>query len=217
MKCKKYLALLTLLICFSLFLFPGISKADLHPTYCTINNIMYAVHFDVREATVRGLEKTNVTSVSIPSTIKVRGVQCKVVAIGYDAFKNNTSLTSISIGDNVKVIRDAAFAGCTKLAKVSGGKNLIAIYKEAFKKCTSLKSFTLHKSVYSIGAKAFMGCKALETITVKTTMLVDKSHVGTSAFAGINEKVTIKCPKKYVKEYKKAWRKKGISKKATFE
>ena len=54
-------------------------------------------------------------SVRIPDTVKVNGITCKVTAISANAFKNNKSLKSVTIGRNVTVIGTNAFYGCRNL------------------------------------------------------------------------------------------------------
>ena len=71
---------------------------------------------------------------TIPATVKVKGVTYKVTAISDKAFKGNKKLTTVTIGSNVTKIGKEAFAGCKNLKKitVTAGK-LKTISKNAFK------------------------------------------------------------------------------------
>ena len=71
---------------------------------------------------------------TIPATVKVKGVTYKVTAISDKAFKGNKKLTTVTIGSNVTKIGKEAFAGCKNLKKitVTAGK-LQKINKNAFK------------------------------------------------------------------------------------
>ena len=71
---------------------------------------------------------------TIPATVKVKGVTYKVTAISDKAFKGNKKLTSVTIGKNVTKIGKEAFSGCKNLKKitVTAGK-LKTISKNAFK------------------------------------------------------------------------------------
>ena len=51
------------------------------------------------------------TSINIPSEVEYKGVIYKVIGIGYDAFANNNSISSIVIPENIKNIGDHAFKG----------------------------------------------------------------------------------------------------------
>lgn len=154
-------------------------------------------------------------SVRIPDTIKVNGITCKVTGISANAFKNNKSLKSVTIGRNVTVIETNAFYGCKKLSKVSGGNGIVKIGHRAFANCISLSKITIPGSVRSIGKQAFCNCKKLSSITIKTSTLSGKT-VGSKAFAGTYKKPTVKVPAKQLKAYKKLLKARGMSSKAVY-
>ena len=85
-------------------------------------------------------------SVRIPDTIKVNGITCKVTGISANAFKNNKSLKSVTIGRNVTVIGTNAFYGCKKLRSIT------------------IKTSTL--SGKTVGSKAFAGTYIKPTVKV---------------------------------------------------
>lgn len=57
-------------------------------------------------------------SVSIPATVTIRGVSCKVTSIAPKALRHDKKLTKVTIGKNVKVIGKDAFNGCKKLKTI---------------------------------------------------------------------------------------------------
>ena len=130
------------------------------------------------------------TTVTIPATVIIDGVNYKVTSIADNAFANNKKLIKITIGSNVTTIG-----------------------KKAFYKCTSLTKITIPSKVKKIGKQASYGCKKLKTITIKTTKLNSK-NVGSKAFKGIYAKATIKVPKSKLKSYKKLLKARGVGKKA---
>jgi len=71
---------------------------------------------------------------TIPATVKVKGVTYKVTAVSDKAFKGSKKLTTVTIGSNVTKIGKEAFSGCKNLKKitVTAGK-LKTISKNAFK------------------------------------------------------------------------------------
>ena len=154
-------------------------------------------------------------SVRIPDTIKVNGITCKVTGISANAFKNNKSLKSVTIGRNVTVIGTNAFYGCKKLSKVGGGNGIVKIVHRAFANCISLSKITIHGSVRSIGKQAFCNCKKLRSITINTSTLSGKT-VGSKAFAGTYKKPTVKVPAKQLKAYKKLLKARGMNSKAVY-
>ena len=134
-----------------------------------------------------GVKNNKVTKVKIPKTVKIGGKDFKATAIGSSAFKNNKKITSIEIGDNVKIIGSSAFEGCTKLSRI-----------------------TLGKGVTEIGGNAFKNCKKLGTITIKSSKL---KKVGRNALKGIKPTVKIKVPAKKLSAYKKLFKNKGQGRK----
>ena len=154
-------------------------------------------------------------SVRIPDTIKVNGITCKVTGISANAFKNNKSLKSVTLGRNVTVIGTNAFYGCKKLSKVNGGNGIVKIGHRAFANCSSLSKITIPGSVRSVGKQAFCNCKKLRSITIKTSTLSGKT-VGSKAFAGTYKKPTVKVPAKQLKAYKKLLKARGMSSKAVY-
>ena len=78
-----------------------------------------------------------------------------VTSIGDEAFKYDTSLTSVTIGSSVAIIGDYAFYGNTALTSVSIGNSVTSIGTSAFQGNTALTSVTIPDSVTSIGTYAF--------------------------------------------------------------
>ena len=75
-------------------------------------------------------------AITVPSTIKVKGITYKVTSIGANAFKNCKKLTKATIGANVRVIKAKAFNNCPKLKTVTI-KTVLLTQKTASKKCFS--------------------------------------------------------------------------------
>ena len=76
------------------------------------------------------------TSVTIPTTIKIKGATYKVTEISTNAFKNNRKLKKVVIGQNIVRIGKNAFYGCKKLTSItikSSRLTLKNIGKNAFK------------------------------------------------------------------------------------
>lgn len=61
----------------------------------------------------------NVKTVKISDTVKILGVQFKVVQISDKALKNKTAVTSVTIGKNVQTIGKEAFYGTKKLKTIT--------------------------------------------------------------------------------------------------
>ncbi len=68
---------------------------------------------------VVGASSKSVKKVTVPSTVTLKGVKCKVTKIGLKAFKNYTRLQQITIGAYVTAIGQQAFYGDSKLTYIS--------------------------------------------------------------------------------------------------
>ena len=170
-----------------------ISKEDVKPnTKFSSDGAMYVIQKN-GSLSYTGPVNKKITSVTVPDVISVCGKKYPVTDISANAFK-----------------------GCSKLKSVKLGKNITVIGDNAFYKCTSLTSIVIPKSVKKIGKKAFYGCKKLKKVTIKTTKL-KKNTIGSNAFKGVYKKVSFKCPKSKVKNYKKWIKKAGTPKKAKYK
>ena len=101
-----------------------------------------------------------------------------VTSIGYKAFDDCTSLTSVTIPDSVTSIGDSAFSGCTSLTSVTIPDSVTSIGDSAFSGCTSLTSVTIPDSVTSIGDWAFSYCTSLTSVTLPDSV----TRIGERAF-----------------------------------
>ena len=75
------------------------------------------------------------TELVIPSSFTYDGNEIPVTNIKQEAFRDNTSITSVKIPEGVVSIGQKAFSGCTFLTDVSLPKSLKEIGVDAFEKC----------------------------------------------------------------------------------
>ncbi len=74
-----------------------------------------------------GLVKASKASVTIPSSVKIKGFKCKVTSIAAGAFKNNKKVKNVTIPSSVKKIGKQAFYNCKNLTRITiKSKNLTA-------------------------------------------------------------------------------------------
>lgn len=85
------------------------------------------------EVSFAGLKSSKTTKVSIPSTVKIGGKSFKVTSVANKALKGKT-VTSVTIGKNVKTIGTSAFEKCSKLKTVTVKSTVLKkVGKSAFK------------------------------------------------------------------------------------
>ena len=111
---------------------------------------------------ITGLNDKSMTEVNIPEMIDGK----PVLSIGSKAFLLCTSLTSVTIPENVVSIEESAFAGCTSLTSITIPDSVTSIDRYAFDNCESLKIIILPNSIVSIGQSAFGSCTNLTSVNI---------------------------------------------------
>lgn len=118
----------------------------------TVGNLKYKVTRSAYKngtVSVSAPAKKTLTSVSVPTTVKIGGYTFNVTAIG-----------------------DKAFNGCTKLKKVTIGSKVTTIGKQAFNGCKVLTSITISSKVLkTVGSSALKGISAKAVIKVPAAKL----------------------------------------------
>ena len=124
---------------------PGTLDEPLVGTTYTVGSYKYKVlSLDAKTVALTGVKKKTIKKVTVPKTVKIKGVTFRVTTIGA-----------------------SAFAKCKKLKKATIGANVTSIGKKAFFKDSKLKTITI-KSKYltKVGAKAFKGINKRAKIKV---------------------------------------------------
>ncbi len=94
-----------------------------------------------------------------------------VVAIGRQAFYNQTSIKSVTMPDTVTSIGNQAFYYCSAMETIKFSSGLQKIGDYAFQTCNSLKSLTFSEGLTEIGYNAFYNCIALTSVTLPEGLL----------------------------------------------
>lgn len=164
--------------------------------------------------TVSGIGTCTDTEIIIPSEID--GIP--VTAIGYDAFRYRTWITSVTIPDSITDISygafeycsslkniilhdgiisigEAAFAGCTSLTDIILPNKIINLRDGAFANCTSLTGINLPDSVEYIGQQVFQNCTSLASINIPNSV----TFIGWYAFLNCSSLTEIIIPSSVTK------------------
>ena len=112
-----------------------------------------------------------------------------VTQIGYEAFKDCTKLTSITVPDSVFEIMSNAFEGCTGLKTVVIN-DVPYINSEVFLGCTSLESVTLPNGIEKISYGMFKDCTSLEAAPIPNSVTAIRG----SAFEGCTSLTSVTIP-----------------------
>ena len=106
--------------------------------------------------------KAGIKALSIPATIKYKGVTYKVTAINANAVKGNKKIKSATIGANVKSVAAKAFNNCPNLKTVTIKSIKLTkktASKKSFSKVNKKMVIKVPKKVKKTYAKIFKGYK----------------------------------------------------------
>ena len=81
-------------------------------------------------------------TVNIPDSVPYQGKYYPVTCIGYQAFKDCTGLTVVTLPEGVEMLLNESFAGCTSLRHITLPSTVYTIYNNAFIGCTNLDWIT---------------------------------------------------------------------------
>ena len=144
----------------------------------------------------------------VPGTVYNGGAAITVEAIADNLFKDNITLTTISLPTSLKYIGNSAFSGCTALMTVNGNANCERIEPYAFRNCNSLTSINLSGCKY-VGYEAFVNCQNLSSVvslaacttidhnafyscrSLQSVDLNDNVSIGGYAFSGCNSLTSV--------------------------
>ena len=119
--------------------------------------------------------------------------------IAADVFKDNTSITSVIIGNNISNISTSAFKNCTALTTVTFDAERV---KDFFKDNTIITNITFTNRVKAIESNAFAGMNNLTNIILETGVPPVLSN---DAFTKLHYKeIDMFVPEGFIKAYKAA-------------
>ena len=152
------------------------------------DGLQYSYHAD-NTATVIDYTGT-ATELVIPAEVTHEGKTYKVTAIGYEAFRGNSTLTRVTIPEGVTDIGEFAFDACESLTRVTIPEGVTAIGGHAFNDCASLTSITIPEGVTTIASYAFSDCTSLTNVTIPEGV----TYIRNLAFWGCTSLTSVSLP-----------------------
>lgn len=127
------------------------------------------------EAVILGYRGTE-TEISIPSQLKIDGIEYPVIEIKDSAFQGCVA-TQITVPSTVKEIRNLAFADSKSLKQITLSEGIASIGDYAFKN-TALEAIDLPSTVENLGKNIVIDCNKLSEIHVDTANKVYREEKG---------------------------------------
>ncbi|MBP5177437.1 MAG: leucine-rich repeat protein, partial [Clostridia bacterium] len=114
---------------------------------------------------------TKLETLTIPDTVEYLGVE---------SFGKDNKISSLTLGNGLKVIDDYAFYGCTHVTEIVIPDSVEVIGKYAFYNCKRATDVTIGSGVKSIGDYAFYGNYKLRYLVIPENV----EEVGSYTFKG---------------------------------
>ena len=89
-----------------------------------------------------------------------------------EAFKGNEALTSVVVGEDVRIIGKAAFMHCFHLKEVTLPDSVEEIYELAFLACYNLEKINIPKKIEVIRERTFCGCHSIKKINIPASLKI---------------------------------------------
>ena len=115
-----------------------------------------------------------------------------------DKIENITDATKVVIGDDVKSIKNEAFADCTGLTSVVIPNGVTEIGAMIFQGCSNLKSLTIGTGITELGYKMLNACLSISSVTILSP---SKPTIDSWVFFGIQNSGKLYVPSNLLSDY----------------
>ncbi len=121
-------------------------------------------------------------------------ISAEITAVSDYLFEDCTNLEEVVLPGSLTEIRRTAFNGCEKLSTVVLPEKLEKIDQYAFGRCASLKSIQIPSSVKNICFDAFYKCTSLEDLTFQNGETTEKLYIDGYAFEECTSLTEVELP-----------------------
>ena len=132
-----------------------------------------------------------------------------VKIINKAAFKNCTSLSSVTLSNDILKLRSQAengiFQNCSALSNVSIGTGIPTLTNMTFANCSSLKKITIPNNVTTIENFCFENCSGLTSMTFQATTLQTVPAIGNTSLGSTSYTFPLYVPANATSYYNTKW------------
>ena len=125
------------------------------------NGITYDIYADGAK-----LISANTTDKEITVPAKIKDGTVAVKSIASHAFKNNETVTKITIEDGITLLGKEVFYGCYNLKEITLSNVITAIGDGTFRNCYALEKVLLPNTVTTMGTDVFFECRSLKEVAL---------------------------------------------------
>jgi hypothetical protein len=115
---------------------------------------------------------------SVPNDVTIVRFHPSVVEAKEEAFRDSEQLREVEFNDGLQKIGFLAFRECTSLSSITFPSTVTEIRQGSFQSCNNLSEVLLNEGLQKIGHQAFFNCPSLSSIVIPSTV----TEIGNYAF-----------------------------------
>lgn len=139
----------------------GNLSTDLVESGYVENGITYDIYKDGAK-----LISADTTDKEITIPAKIKNGTVAVKSIASHAFKNNETVTKITMENGITLLGKEVFYGCYNLKEITLSNAITAIGDGAFRNCFTLEKVLLPNTVTTMGTDIFFECRSLKEVAL---------------------------------------------------
>lgn len=121
------------------------------------------------------------SSAGSEASLEVLSLPSGLEYMGFESFRMNCELTTVSVPDSVTTYKDGVFRACYKLEGVTLGSGIDVIPDWSFDNCYALRTVTAYGTIGSVGSNAFFSDSNLTDLNLINGSITE---IGSNAFSG---------------------------------
>ena len=165
--------------------FKAIEEGDIKEA--TVGGLNYRYYTGAKKAVVIAGDYSSMTTVEIPASVTIDGVDYSVKAIDEEVFSDNKNLQTISLPDGLEEIGSYAFMSASYLNEFAIPSHLKHIGDYAFFNCNRIYNVILPEGLETLGGNVFAYCYGLQKLELPSTL----SSVGQGIIKGCSALTTV--------------------------
>jgi len=149
--------------------------AEGNTAYSSLDGVLY------------NMEKTTILRYPCGNPASLFSCPNTIAEIGVGAFEGCTFLASVTMTENLRIVKNAAFKGCTALNSIIIPSMVTEMGGYAFENCTKLNTIILPMFIVEIGYCTFKNCANLSNVVLPSSV----REIRSEAFSGCSSLISI--------------------------
>lgn len=151
------------------------SKVENYADQIVVGNVTYGIDKTEGKAVVLGLTDATIKNLVLANEVTFDDVSYPVKEIGNSAFRENGTIETVQLPNQLECVGPYSFLMCRKLKSIALPDACQFVDTCAFQQCVSMTSIDLNQ-IKKLGVQAFWGDSALTSFTFPETLDSIPSH-----------------------------------------